>query len=1016
MRLEKISFYNINSLKGEHTITFDEGALADAGLFAITGPTGSGKSTILDVITLALYNYVPRLGKISKTNIEKMGSIVTHFTDEAWAEVEYTAHNKRFLSKWSISKNRNDKFREYEMDLIALPEGKSEGLKKSEIPARNTEIIGLTYDQFLKSILLSQGEFSKFLKANKDDRSKLLEEITGTHIYREIGKLAFEKIKDKKIAVDIIGTRMETIQLLTDEAIAEINEQISALIKQNDLDQASLSKMDELLVLFNQRDQISARKKSIEEKENQLTKFKDQAEEDLILLERHNQAKQYEQSIQDLDFGKVNINRLQLEIEKQETLHGEAEKRKESIIQNLANLIHSNVEEVSFYEKMAAFEKEIIDYDTELHALSQNGSQLRTRIGELCAKESLKIATQIGAKIPAEQAISIIDARLKSFHVSGDINPQELQEKWTTLQSKKSNLTDYIRVYEQSDKLRKKIKLEEVKQSQFEEAFTKSKSLWISLKEQEEKQEEVVSKIKKAFEQAKSEADLEGHRSLLEEGEACPLCGSTTHPYAEHRELAEIGILSLELDKSIKDLEQIRASLVQAQTNQIRFENTLKSSTETIEVDRKYLEESEELRQEKINEHSWILNIADGEWQNAQDNLNEESKKIKHHLDTIEEIRFLENIRGDFTLLVHVTNEYKSKLKHRNSRFSEKSISRVTNDLQNQFTGIVEQIEQNLKSISAKKDEIISFQEKIKISKRELIPLQEKYELEQLEDCKQLLLSLESYRRIKASVEQIQNLEVEIKTLHDENAKVQLDFNQRLEQSNLVDEAELRNHSIESLKVNRETVKSRISSIQKEQGAFQNRLSSNKSEMERYALLKKELDILEKENKSWILLNQLIGDAKGKKFSNYAQDLTLIHLLTRANARLESLTDRYFLSFRSDEDDLIVIDKYQGDTERAVKTLSGGESFLISLALALSLSDFASQKVKLESLFIDEGFGTLDHETLDIAMSTLEKLQHESGKRIGIISHVASLKERINTQIRVKKDAQGYSRIELVSA
>jgi len=168
-------------------------------------------------------------------------------------------------------------------------------------------------------------------------------------------------------------------------------------------------------------------------------------------------------------------------------------------------------------------------------------------------------------------------------------------------------------------------------------------------------------------------------------------------------------------------------------------------------------------------------------------------------------------------------------------------------------------------------------------------------------------------------------------------------------------------------------------------------------------------------NKTWILLNQLIGDGTGKKFSNYAQNLTLMHLLTRTNARLESLTDRYLLTFKPEQEDLLVIDTYQGDTMRAVKTLSGGETFLISLALALSLSDFASQNVQLQSLFIDEGFGTLDQETLDMAMNTLEKLQYNSGKRIGIISHVESLKERIHTQIKVLKNARGYSDIEISS-
>ena len=114
-----------------------------------------------------------------------------------------------------------------------------------------------------------------------------------------------------------------------------------------------------------------------------------------------------------------------------------------------------------------------------------------------------------------------------------------------------------------------------------------------------------------------------------------------------------------------------------------------------------------------------------------------------------------------------------------------------------------------------------------------------------------------------------------------------------------------------------------------------------------------------------------------------------------------------------DNGPLTVLDQYQGNIQRSVTTLSGGESFLISLALALSLSDMASKNVKLESLFIDEGFGTLDHDTLEVAMNTLEKLQTESQKTVGVISHVEALKERINVQIKLQKDAMGYSSIHV---
>ena len=150
-------------------------------------------------------------------------------------------------------------------------------------------------------------------------------------------------------------------------------------------------------------------------------------------------------------------------------------------------------------------------------------------------------------------------------------------------------------------------------------------------------------------------------------------------------------------------------------------------------------------------------------------------------------------------------------------------------------------------------------------------------------------------------------------------------------------------------------------------------------------------------------LNALIGSADGAKFRKFAQGLTLANLVHLANAQLERLFGRYQLQCQqSDTLALEVVDTWQGDTARDIKTLSGGESFLISLALALALSDLVSNKTSIDSLFLDEGFGTLDNNTLEVALDALDNL-NASGKMIGVISHVDALKERIGVQIKVKK-------------
>ena len=164
---------------------------------------------------------------------------------------------------------------------------------------------------------------------------------------------------------------------------------------------------------------------------------------------------------------------------------------------------------------------------------------------------------------------------------------------------------------------------------------------------------------------------------------------------------------------------------------------------------------------------------------------------------------------------------------------------------------------------------------------------------------------------------------------------------------------------------------------------------------------------------TWEHLNSLIGSAKGDKFRKYAQGLTLDHLIWLANRQLDRLHGRYQLQRRAGEElSLEVLDTWQGDTARDTKTLSGGESFLVSLALALALSDLVSHKTRIDSLFLDEGFGTLDPETLETALDALDNL-NASGKMVGVISHVEALKERVPVQVAVyKEQGLGYSRLD----
>jgi exonuclease SbcC len=221
--------------------------------------------------------------------------------------------------------------------------------------------------------------------------------------------------------------------------------------------------------------------------------------------------------------------------------------------------------------------------------------------------------------------------------------------------------------------------------------------------------------------------------------------------------------------------------------------------------------------------------------------------------------------------------------------------------------------------------------------------------------------------------------------------------------------------SEEALLIIGNEVEQKMKELNQTIGAQNNILQKDADAAAKHALIANDILLQQKEFNRWNQLCTLIGSADGKKFSRFAQGLTLARLTELSNRHLRKLSARYTILKSAEKDlELQIIDHYQADVVRPMATLSGGESFLVSLSLALGLSDLAGRKVQIRSLFIDEGFGTLDSDTLDIAISALENLQ-SSGKMIGIISHVEALKDRIGAQIEVSKQAGGYSKIKLKS-
>ncbi|MBF0657911.1 AAA family ATPase [Psychrobacter sp. NG25] len=242
-----------------------------------------------------------------------------------------------------------------------------------------------------------------------------------------------------------------------------------------------------------------------------------------------------------------------------------------------------------------------------------------------------------------------------------------------------------------------------------------------------------------------------------------------------------------------------------------------------------------------------------------------------------------------------------------------------------------------------------------------------------------------------------------------QQVKSQLDSTQQLLAQKLA--APMTDKDRETLAGEYHQIQTDIDQLSQQIGAIDQKLKDNDNQKGEQVAQLVAIDEQKQKLQVWQQLHTLIGSADGKKYRTFAQGLTFEVMISHANTQLQKMSDRYLL-IHDDHNplELNVIDNYQGGDVRSTKNLSGGEGFIISLALALGLSQMASHNIRVDSLFLDEGFGTLDEESLDIALDTLTSLQQE-GKLIGIISHVQALKDRILTQIKVEKLSGGFSQI-----
>lgn len=1010
MKILEIKFSNIHNLKdGPHLVSFDQPPLSNAGLFAILGPTGSGKSTLLDVITLALFNQIPRFKqKISKKHLAELGSVMTYHADSAEAHVKYEVGSRMYTSSWRISRARTGNLRDYEMS-ISDEAGNYLDLKKSEVPAHNEKLIGLSYDQFVKSIILSQGQFSRFLSADKNERGQLLEDITGSHIYRSIGQRTFQRHKELQTRLEIEKEKIEGLTRLSEEELKAIQKSIKML-------GLELLELDKTMAQLTKN--IDAKQKKIElEKliENHSLALRHAVQNIEAFKSSLNRIRVHDQLIPYLDDltrhqeAKARLTVIQSEITGSQSKEVRLNELLNQTISKMSELTGKMVDQENFKPVMSAFEKEINELDYQLNQLVEQGKELRGQISVTAKRNQLNFNEQIEPQ-------AAIDHLQKEMNLMEEqITRSELNQfdDLKLIRSRLERDRDYLQVLQEySSHIKHLAKLHTEKET-LNTKIQELKNEIAGLKPLLVKSEQLIEVLVKTSrllakrkEDAIRIATYEEQRQDLTDGEPCPLCGSTSHPYTSHLIQEDQRSIDQEMEDNLKVIDSERQHRETLQHQIIQSQTSLEETVQLVQKTEVEIINLQKNIQFIEKDYSQIKQIESSRLDDTIENQKTKIKQLEVGMEAINQLRGHREIIEIYQSLALKLDDYKKVQTLRQSKFTGRDVSQVCNDLQDTFT----RSQTDLALITQSRQLLLTETERLT---KLLLDLNEKltphlrsHGLKTIDEMSRHILKPEELQTLRdqhaSLIQQKTRSETELKGMND----------QLVEQSKLDEQPEtdldLLQKRFSELKAQRDEKSISI-------GEFKAQLSQDEEIKSKQKAQQKIVDKLQSELDIWSRLNQMIGDKTGNKFSNFAQGLTLQNLLVLANHRLRKLTDRYLLDQPKNEHELSVVDLYQGHITRGVTTLSGGETFLMSLALALSLSDMASKNVSLDSLFIDEGFGTLDQETLDVALDTLERLQIESQKTVGVISHVEALKERISVQIRLEKDARGYSQIKVLS-
>ncbi len=1250
MKIDKITICNLTAIYGEQIIDFSKEPLRSAGLFAITGDTGAGKSTMLDAVCLALYGRAPRfegVEKIKKEELERIEEktptmeifdargILRRGCKEGYARVEFTtADGERYEAGWSLRVKRTGTYDKAVRTLRQLSPRK-EAIPEREIEKRLPEIVGLNYDQFTRTVMLAQNSFATFLRAKKEEKSALLEKLTGTEIYGRISKRIYERAAAAERRVSSINDVISGIMhdRLQPEEIVALNEEKTLLhttIKGVNERENLVARQ---LHWFADFDVARERVENMEAKFAEAHKNRVAARQEELDLERYDSVLEVQPLYQEIVVRHNDMEQIKVA---EEQCVARLEQERVRMMESLAafEAAHSRVGEA---ESRLAQRRPAISRGHVLNGeigeaegqLKKAEEQLRLAQGILEERETLYQAKtaqladtqkQLESHLLHKQALSVHRLMFDKFDLVKDKltaltaetrRNEETHKRYVELQKQQSALlasSEKYRAKQQDDQaalsaLKSELSIHRLSNQgqdsvQLQQRFSDFRNRLLSLERAaalwgrisagyeyiEDKRAEVnrlvssQEQLRRDFDKASHESEIleEAYkrqnvaltlsqsanivqlRKQLKEGRPCPVCGGTHHPYHTETE-RELGELLNNLEKDFNETaaelkaiqakcEDLRSRLDQGEGRLVSEKKNLteREAQQTADVaewaacadlDNSFVDCSPSVARDA---RRLMIELLTDNTRRAVDEAQKDLETFNYHQGHInrlnEQISAMEARMADnHTRIDDINTQYQiakasAEDVEKAMNLSDRSCGALYVDLdamvtlsgwftewkknsdgfRMRLTTLHEDWQQTTKEVDGLQRSEALLREELKAVESGLAEArqhlnearqQQESVAVKLNGKREELLSLfgsgtpeAEENMLQKSIDEARIVETEARKLHDEAAgqlrllqgeqqtllstrnqrreehgklmseldiwilrynashsplqfsELQDIFSSRRDWKALRMRMDLLKESLtlaennlqaarselltlnaipdrpsdngeetrEALAATAEKLKVESEKIKESLVQINLRLLSHEKSQEQAARYEEQLQAARTDAEEWHRLDSLLGSADGKKFRELAQSYTFRFLVEHANSQLRQFSPRYELQNIQGTLALEIIDREMFDEHRYVSSLSGGESFVVSLALALGLASLSSNNLAIGSLFIDEGFGNLDSASLDLVMTALSNLENAQGRKVGVISHTEQIRSQISPQIRlVKEPTGGRSRIEI---